>query len=125
MDGEDEIEDLSVDKALEEEDKKLMEEKQKAANPTKTGGLNLEDLMSASGIPKIFTDDDEFEADDYAEEYTDKNGNHIRKEVHKGPGWTSFSLSSGGSSGGPMGSDGPMGGANPLDPFSAMDAMVE
>ena len=46
-------------------------------------------------MPKVFTDDDEFEGvDDYAEEFTDKNGNHVRKEVHKGAGWSSVSIES-------------------------------
>ena len=59
-------------------------------------------------MPKVFTDDDEFEGvDDYAEEFTDKNGNHVRKEVHKGAGWSSVSIES---SGGPTGSIGGMGG---------------
>ena len=68
--------------------------------------MGIGDLLS--GMPKVFTDDDEFDGvDDYAEEFTDKNGNHVRKEVHKGAGWSSVSIQSSGGSEGPIG--GPMG----------------
>ena len=75
--------------------------------------MGIGDLLS--GMPKVFNDDDEFEGvDDYAEEFTDKNGNHVRKEVHKKDGWSSVTIeSSGGSTGpmiGPMGMGGPFGG---------------
>ena len=71
------------------------------------GGLDLSSLMGG-GLPSVFTDDDEFAGvDDYAEEYTDKNGNHVHKEVHKGDGWTSVSYSSDG--GGAMGGGDPFG----------------
>ena len=64
-------------------------------------------------MPKIFTDDDEFEGvDDYAEEFTDKNGNHFRKEVHKKGGFSTVTIESSGGSTGPIGGPmiGPMGG---------------
>ena len=68
-----------------------MEEKNEAIKPTSAGGIG--DFH----IPSIFTDDNEFDGvDDYAEEYTDKGGNHIRKEVHSGDGWKSVSYSSSG-----------------------------
>ena len=82
-----------------------MEEKNEAIKPTPAGGIGIEDFH----IPSIFTDDNEFDGvDDYAEEFTDKNGNHVRKEVHKKDGWSSVTIESSGGSTGPIG--GPMGG---------------
>ena len=113
MDGEDMIEDLSVDAELD----KLDEGVQVAAQKKNPGipGLGIGDLLS--GMPKVFNDDDEFEGvDDYAEEFTDKDGNHVRKEVHKGAGWSSVSIQTSGGSGGAAG---PMGGVlgGGADPF--------
>ena len=99
------IEDLSEDAALDEFEKKEMAE----ANKPPVAGV-------PPNIPGIFTDDDEFAGvDDYAEEYTDKDGNHIRKEVHSGNGWKSVEYSST--------STGGIGGAIGGSPFGGGDIM--
>ena len=52
-------------------------------------------MLGGGKVPGIFTDDAEFEGvDDYVEEYTDKEGNHMRKEVHKGDGWGTVQITS-------------------------------
>ena len=92
MDGEDMIEDLSEDPALEEAEAEEMKPVGKAGGP---GGNPLAGLLGgafgggpAPGLAGIFDDDPDFEGvDDYVEEFTDKAGNHMRKEVHKGNGW--------------------------------------
>ena len=109
MDGEDVIEDLSEDAALDAFEKKEMEENNEAIKPKSEGGVA--DSMSGRKVPSIFTDDDEFEGvGDYAEEYTDKDGNHIRKEVHSGDGWKSIEISSSGGGAGMVGMPGMGGG---------------
>lgn len=45
-------------------------------------------------------DEEEEEAEDYVEEKTTKDGTHIRKEVHQGPGFKSVRITSDGGSGG-------------------------
>ena len=101
------IEDLSIDDALDAIE--IVDQKAQMKGNPGIPGLGIGDWLS--GMPKVFTDDDEFEGvDDYAEEYTDKNGNHVRKEVHKGEGWSSVSIQSSGGSIGAMG-----------DPFSGGD----
>jgi len=65
---------LSEDTALEAEDKLL--EKQNKNTPKGKGGL-LGDLFGVD--PDM--------GSDYIEEKTDKDGHHVRKEVHSGPGF--------------------------------------
>lgn len=86
MDGDDEIEDYSEDAILDE----LEKEEQQNEKPT---GSSLASLLGG-GIGGIIGDSSEFDdVDDYVEEYTDKGGNHMRKEVHKGDGWETISIS--------------------------------
>ena len=73
------IEDYSEDKELEAAEK---EEAKNASTQPKTIG----------GIKSMFDAGDHH--DGYVEEKVDAKGNRIRKEVHKGDGWESVSISS-------------------------------
>lgn len=73
------IEDYSEDKELEAAEK---EEAKNASTQPKTIG----------GVKSMF--DGEDHPDGYVEERLDAKGNHIRKEVHKGDGWESVSITS-------------------------------
>ena len=117
MDGDDMIEDLSEDAALEEAEAEEMKPAGMAGGP----GVPLAGLLGgafgggpAQGLAGLFDDDPDFEGvDDYVEEFTDKQGNHMRKEVHKGNGWSSMQISN---------SDGGMGDGSP---FGGDDFMAE
>ena len=112
MDGDDMIEDLSEDAALEEAEAEEMKPVGMAGGP----GNPLAGLLGgafgggpAPGLAGLFDDDPDFEGvDDYVEEYTDQNGNHMRKEVHRGNGWSSMQISNaddGMGDGSPFGGD--------------------
>ena len=74
-------------------------------------------LGGGAGLGEIFEEDPDFEGvDDYVVEKTDEAGHHMRKEVHKGNGWTSIEISNGdeGMGGSPFGAGGPFGGSDPF-----------
>lgn len=126
MDGEDEIEDLSEDAALD----KLEEEADVKPAKKQGGGNPLSSLIEGSlggAFGKIMGEDEDMDGvDDYVVESVDKEGNHMRKEVHKGDGWESVSITnSGGSGSGSFGmGGGGMAGADPFsDPFGGGDLM--
>jgi len=75
------IEDYSIDKDLEAAEK----EEAKAVSPKPS-------IVALGGGSTLF--DEEDHPDGYVEERLDARGNHFRKEVHKGDGWESVSISS-------------------------------
>ena len=77
------IEDLSIDPDLDEDDHKI-------STPGKTG---MNQMVGGKNLLSDILGIDDSLGNDYVEEKMDANGHTIRKEVHKGNGWTSVEIS--------------------------------